>query len=315
MTIELNNIGYQEVPAGLSTSVLKRQLYAIDPFFREGWEHIEALMGNRATSILDGITCIVFKPDAFAGRKVIPALDWLCDQGFEPIAFSAFSYNRNIIREDWRYQYNIATRARINLVDMLLTTAPSLFVVLKGPALRKGGPTASETLKLLKGPSQPELRVPGHLRYDLGIVSTFINFIHTTDESADIPRALSLYFTGNERAVIIRQMMAAKEAGTELREAVKEMYQCVPQHDLDYARSLERIAEGIMTQPGKLDEKDKAYFLSAIAAMRNKEANTDWIGFFEWLRQKGVTVCIWDEVLVSAELVIPNFAEGHAIIA
>ena len=40
-----------------------------------------------------------------------------------------FSIRRNL--EDWRYQYNVATRNRIRVVDYLLQTSPSLIVFFK----------------------------------------------------------------------------------------------------------------------------------------------------------------------------------------
>ncbi len=314
MTIQLDNIGYCDVPAFLSDSVLKRQLYAIDPFFREGWEDILAHMPGNRQDILNKVTCVVFKPDAFAGRKVLPALQWLSDHGFEPIAFSEFTYNRNIIREDWRYQYNIATGNRIYLVDQLLMTAPSLFIILKADNFPSGF-TASSYLKKLKGPSQPDQRVPGELRYDLGIVSTFINFIHTTDEPADIPRALSLYFPAAERLRLINCINSPEDAATALLQHVARCYENIPRHDLDFGNSIERIRKAVDEQAHLLNGEDRARVDALLAGMQRGDKDADWIGFFKLLRAKGVLVCIWDEVLVGAELVVPNFAEGKPILS
>ena len=101
----------------------------------------------------------MYNPDALVGRRIAPCLRLLLVHGFRVLSGAVFTYNRHLIRETWRYQFNLATPDRIAVVDTLLPATPSLLVVLRDE--RAGGdPPAAVRLGDLKGPSEPSCAGP-----------------------------------------------------------------------------------------------------------------------------------------------------------
>ena len=75
----------------------KRELYAVDPYYREGWEDMLEAWGDSALCArrLKRIAPIIFRPDAVVTRSIPRALALLSERGFTPIAARRFRYNRH----------------------------------------------------------------------------------------------------------------------------------------------------------------------------------------------------------------------------
>jgi len=234
-TPERPRLAAVEVGEQLTLLPDKRRLFAIDTYFREAYTEL-----GSAETELRHAAVVVFKPDALAGRRIAPCLELLRAHGFRPVAARTFTYDRLLIRETWRYQFNVASDDRIDVVDLLLTAAPSLMTLLwdERPV---GGCPASVRLGALKGPSDPALRSPGQLRYELGVVTALFNFIHTPDEPADVVRDLGLLLDRADRRRLVDELRARRDRASELRELVAALERAQPPHDLDCERSLERL--------------------------------------------------------------------------
>lgn len=223
------------IATGLSLLPAKRELFALDTHFREAWPDLEP-----ARPLLHRLALVVFKPDALVGRRIGPCLELLGEHGFRVAAARTFTYDRLSIRETWRYQFNIASRDRIDVVDVLLTVAPSLLVVLRDERPLDGCP-ASVRLGSLKGPSEPALRRAGQLRYELGVLTTLFNFVHTSDEPADIVRELGVLLGADERRQLAEELCGGHDRTAQALRMAAELEARHPAHDLDCAAALARL--------------------------------------------------------------------------
>src|SRR5687767_6770495 len=119
------------IHSSLSCSGDKRNLFAIDPFFREAWEDVLQFWSSTdAIYKLHQIASIVYRPDAIVTRGVERAMRATSELGFTPVACNEFRFDRLSIRECWRYQLNAATFDRIEVMDLIMPTTISLYVVL-----------------------------------------------------------------------------------------------------------------------------------------------------------------------------------------
>jgi hypothetical protein len=116
----------------LSCSARKRELFAVDPYFRDAWDDIlDRWDREETTGKLLSLASVIWRPDAIVVRGVRRGLNAIRELGFVPVAAAIFRYNRQTVREGWRYQLNIATRERIDVMDMIMPATDSLYVMLK----------------------------------------------------------------------------------------------------------------------------------------------------------------------------------------
>lgn len=224
-----------EVPQGLTVLERKRELFAIDNYFREAWWDLASVQ-----RLLHRLAVVVFKPDAVVGRRIAPCLRLLHDHGYTILGACSFRYTRHLIRETWRYQFNIASRDRIAVVDRLLTSTPSLLVVIGDRGA--GELPASVRLGALKGPSEPSLRRAGEIRYELGVLTTLFNFIHTSDEPLDVVREIGVALDPLDRQTLAANIGAWADASASTLKLAGRLEARHAAHDLDRDRSLERLS-------------------------------------------------------------------------
>lgn len=186
----------------------KVEAYAGEVFFRESWRDLEALAGDDAEQLANQHALILFKPDGLAAGAVEPALAILAEQEFAPAAGAVVCLDRQTTRWLWLYRFNVATVDRVRLHDRVNEAGPSLAVVLRDE--RAGAPGALPgTVRLTdcKGPSRPERRRPDQLRSRLGVDDRLLNFVHTSDEPADLVRELGVLLAPVERRALLGRLL------------------------------------------------------------------------------------------------------------
>ena len=231
-----DNDGVVQVPLFCTRNQKKRDLYAIDPYFREGYESAFEIFGDQLKNIALQSSAIVFKPDAIVNRKILETIKFLVKKEFTPIAYKTFTYNRHSIREDWRYQYNVATRNRIRAVDYLLQTSPSLVVFFKKkPKIYNN---ACEEMTKLKGHSNPKYRKIDDIRYQLKSINSLLNYIHTCDEPADLFRSLGLYFDDIERIDLLDDIKLMGNVWQNLNKVVTTLYDTYEKSNFNYLKTV-----------------------------------------------------------------------------
>lgn len=200
-------MGIEELLFG--TKPIKAALYADDVNFIETALQAVDLLGCPDRRMFDEVTAIVFKPDALVVHAIKPAMEFLQQHGFCPIAWKSFVYDRNMIRNVWRYQMNISTGERFRVVDQLLVGREAVYILLRKSS--RTSCSASAELTALKGTAHLSGRMKSSLRSVLGDHNTFLNKIHVPDDTVDLLRELSVYFSYPERQKLLRTI-ASKDS-------------------------------------------------------------------------------------------------------
>jgi Nucleoside diphosphate kinase len=299
------------LPYYLTASSLKREFYALDPYFREGWEDAATTWGSELERLCKVTAAIVFKPEAVVGRRIERALVYLRSKGLVPVAAATFTYTRHIIREAWRFQLNVATRQRLAIVDILELATPSLFVIFRDETCTDGD--AAARLSSLKGSSIPSLRSGDDLRFYLGNVSVLINYVHTPDDAADLIRELSIYFPETERLALLSAVLQGRDVGSSLDERIAELYSGTIQHDLSFSNSVSRAKKICAAKAHEFyDNPESLKRLNVFVDALNKlhpDSIRDWRDIFNEADALGLKISHWDKILIATQVTesnIPN---------
>ncbi|MGW7523818.1 hypothetical protein [Streptomyces sp. NPDC054783] len=285
----------------VSWSEHKADLYAVDQYFREAiWT-----FGDIVEQML-GIAVCMLKPEATAGRRLRPALRVLREAGFHPVDAVRFRHDRLTIREVWRYQFNIASRRRIEAMDVILPSTETVALVLRDERWRPGTVPAAVRLNALKGPAEPSLRKPEHLRHQLGVVSGLFNFTHISDEPADVLRELAVICDEPRRALIRRRILENHDARPEVLNIFQEMEDQHPEHDFDLEASWRRLAAA----PGPLGEAGKRR--PGLKEMLDLTHRTPLDGAHRWDLLTVVTHLLTEMNVDGVTPTVPNVTEAWA---
>ncbi|MFG2531018.1 nucleoside-diphosphate kinase [Streptomyces sp. NPDC048516] len=123
---------------------------------------------------------LLFSPDALFSGRYAYALDYLAGLGIHVKGVSRLHMTPEQV--DGLYAKNRRDRSdrpEDRLVDRLFGAGPSLACWLVSGSLR--GPSLVDTLRVLKGPSDPAGCHPGHLRHVLGAENGLMNGVHSSD--------------------------------------------------------------------------------------------------------------------------------------
>ncbi len=225
-----------DVRREVTRSPLKADLYALDSYFREGcW----TFAGDLPEML--GVALCMMKSEATVGRRLRSGLDVLRDSGFRPVDAFRFRHDRRTIREVWRYQFNIATRERVEAMDAVLPSTDTVCLVLWDEQWGPGRIPAAVRLNSLKGPADPELRRPEHLRRRLGVVNGLFNFLHISDEPVDVIREIAVLCDEPRRELMLERIRCRFDARPEVLRIFDELERLHPEHDFDLELSWQRL--------------------------------------------------------------------------
>lgn len=274
----------------------------MDPYFRDAWDDIVAAWGReKATERLFNLAPVVFRPDALVARSIERGLKVIGDLGFVPIAHRIFRYNRLSVREGWRYQLNIATRDRIDVMDMIMPASDSLYIVMKRTSATSRVP-ATTRLSSCKGPSLPEHREPHHLRRLLGVAQvSVLTYVHISDEPADIVRELGIFFDRTDRLEILRAIETEEKATQAIERAAKQLYSTIPPHNIQFADALDRIEQAAAQLLSTHHE------IVRLCSRIRHGTSRDWRRLLALIDAAPISVDHWDRVAVAASLAEKHF--------
>lgn len=299
------------IAPGLTNSLDKADLYSTDSYFWEGWEDFESVAGAGACDLANDHTLILLKPDAVVARRLELVIDWLLESGFAIVAANLVTIDRHTIRLLWQYQWNIARRERKDACDLLLSSCPSLMLIARRPT---GSELPAATMfALLKGPADPALRAPSHLRYHLGRRSTLLNFVHSADEAADLVRELAICMPAAMRSTVLRQMQAANDGVHGARELVQQLYAQTPAHSLLLADSFAHVANALKESRGVIRADKLRSLEAALEGLRTGESPS-WRRFFAAALDAAVAIPHWDQVTIASHLITMDYDSWEVLL-
>lgn len=288
----------------LTTDPDRRRLYPEDVYFREMAEQLAALDRTRLRGLLERAGFLLFKPEALAGRRIGPALDYAAEQGFEPLGALRVRIDPRTLREMWRYQLNAAPLSTIRTVDMIMAAADCLLVPMydtRDP--QQTGLTAAARLSDLKG-STRDLHTEdgrGRLREMLDCTTQCLNFVHAPDEPADMLRELAVLFAWPDRAEPLRILstLPSPQARESVRQDVARLYSQHPAHPLELDASIRALQAAAHDDPGRAAMT--ARLLSALEHRPGPE--TELLQLVDWLDYTPSALGVWDRITLASHLV------------
>lgn len=217
----------------------KADAYSLDPYFREGWETLStALRDDDAVRRFTWNTVtLVVRPDAIAAGRGATLLDRLEAEGLLAVAAIELTFDRRLVRELWRYQLNVATSERIEMMDLVLIGRPALLVLFAEADPAPSVP-ACVRLRAVKGPSAPDRRADGQLRASLSAArASVLTMIHTPDEPIDLVRDLAVLLDPAATTALLADGRRDTRIDDEVLEALERLRLTVGAHDLGLARA------------------------------------------------------------------------------
>ena len=286
-----------EVPEGLSRLPVKRTLFGTDPYFRDCWDDLAGLYGPYGETVLHRVAALVLRPDAMAARGGRRVIDAVRELGLAPIAVARFRFDRHTTRETWRYQLNIATRERIDVMDMIMPFGESVYVL-----LQQTTPTeipATTRLSAAKGSSLPAGRRPGQLRWIAGPAqASVLTYVHVADEPADIIREMAVFFDRPERIRLLDRLDSGEDAGAQLALELQHAEEGTAPSDFSWTGALDRLQSASVARPPWVGRPEFECLLDAVRQGRSR----NWRGLLASAETAALPWSHWDRVAVAAQL-------------
>jgi hypothetical protein len=291
-TVRLGPEHAAPVLESLSVVARKRALFAVDSYFRDSWEDLCELPPEDIEPILRHHALLLLKPDAVAGRRLHAGLDWLAERG-TVVAAERVRLDRHAVRAMWQYQWNVASRDRRDLADLLgYDGGESLALFVRMPAHAR---PATVRLSEAKGPADPARRRPWQLRHRLGGDNFLLNFVHTADEPADLVREIGVLFDAPARRDLYRRLLRGADASDAARTAIAVLYDRLPARDL----SLAGLVSGLRAR------STHAGLTGALSAV-DAGLNADWRGLCDLAEKAGAPLDAWDRAVVGTHLMVAS---------
>ncbi|TDR80069.1 hypothetical protein [Paludibacterium purpuratum] len=281
----------------------KLEIFSTDPYFRDVVDDI-AELEITDLSTLKSFVPVIFRPDSLITGHAFDVLAALERDGYRCIWGDRIQYNRYTIRECWKYQLNVATRERIDAMDLLLDGLPAFYALMicnGADSDKRGGlPTL---LSKRKGTSSPTTRQPGDLRHSLSRVQeSVLTFIHIPDESLDFIREMGIFFPSNVR----RKILSLNSAGRfDIKWALRTVFYDSPKHSLAYKDAKREILESLA-----LD--DVCHIQNLFSALEDGKIN--WLKLISDVERLLGPMSRMHKIAIAARFASTHFANAKPVI-
>ncbi len=246
----------------LTRSPDKEHAYGRDLYFREGWDDLTCDPSVQVDQVLRRTALLSLKPDALAARRGGQVLDFLAHHRFDVVDAWDVSLDRHGQRAMWHFDWHVYPPDRLEFSTFWYSTCPLFVIAVADPqAAERGSVPASVRLSTLKGSADPTARTPEHLRSVLATPNRILNFVHVTDEPADLVRELAIYWPvpgRREVASALSTGLAGQGGGVAVRGKLARSEARVCHHDLDVRESVKRLEAGGHAPDGLRDVVETA---------------------------------------------------------
>ncbi|MEE6263425.1 hypothetical protein [Plantactinospora sonchi] len=284
----------------LTTLPAKLSLYRDEVSFRESWRIAQEVLGTQVLTVLQQTTLLTLRPEAILARKADDCLEFLRRHDFAAIHAERLRYDRNSIRDLWRYQWNVAQLDSIEVSDLVHYRAPALMLVLRDLHPAPGTP-ASLRLTAVKGTSDPTGRTPRHLRSVLGAPNRVLVVIHAPDEPLDVVRELGVLF---DRAALRRvyATMCQEGADTTPRSEIDDLYRSTERYSLRVDKAIDALRRELRVRASIADPGRLALLGRVDDRLSEAEhgGHLDWRGWVEDLDNCGLAYDSWPSTVVAS---------------
>jgi nucleoside diphosphate kinase len=260
----------------------KDAIYEVDPWFQRG------LAATRNELSKDELWCIgtmIAKPEAVFTRRIGAILQYLSENDFRVVATRRIRFNRETVWQMWKYHWRAATPERRDLASELLLIGEALFFAVIDRRLPTVVPAAAR-LADLKGSTFPERRSSTQLRSVLGATSRLLNFVHTSDDPADVVREFALLFGAKERLDLLGEIGLMNDGSDAALAAMRELYEVHPQRSMDRELAFAATREALL-DARELDQKQRRPAEEALALLLTDREQR---GTLPWLKLKSQIV-------------------------
>jgi len=156
-------------------------------------------------------TAMLLRPDAFVSGRLRRILPTLRAHGLVPVAVRVVRPDSAQTVRLWCYQANVSTPQRLQLLDELMTSGPSLYLVLRDDRPRVLTP-ATVHATYIKGPTLTHKRRADHLRSLAGPpVANLLSYIHAADDPADWVREMAVLLAPMALADLLAEVEAQQD--------------------------------------------------------------------------------------------------------
>ncbi|BCJ73770.1 hypothetical protein CS0771_33140 [Catellatospora sp. IY07-71] len=283
----------------------KFDYFLADTHFRESWQLAVDVLGADAGWLMQRIALATIRPEGILGRKARDCVEALAQLQFEPVYAHRFRYDRLMIRELWRYQWNVASLDRLAVGERVHYRADALCLVLLDTELPLRIP-ASSRLSRHKGSASPALRGPEHLRSRLGAPNRILVVLHCPDEPMDVVRELGVIFDREALRGVYARLAERVAAGVRAdpEPEISGLYAEFPAQELSVGAALRTLLADL-TEAGRGGEGAGAAAARAADALRSAQRGRplEWPRWCADLHDAGLDPYSWVATLVASQFV------------
>jgi hypothetical protein len=156
-----------------------------------------------------GIGAVLFTPPCLATGRLAIGLQHLVAAGFIVTSLDRLRLDEEAVRRVWEAQAGEFTAERWDVAVELFTAGPSALAIVVGDAVEASHPVADQ-LKVLQGPSDPDLLERHHLRARLQAANKVNNLVHVPADPAAVVREVAIMAPPRASANLWREASEAR---------------------------------------------------------------------------------------------------------
>ena len=291
----------------LSAIESKAGRLAKESYFREAYGDLASLVD--VPYLCQRTLALTLKPETLVSRQIETVLQYLVHHGFEPFFAHYGVHSRCAIREIWRYQWNIATLERLELMERLMCSWGSIWILawdVSQPSGEKLTLPATARFCELKGSALTHEHEAGQLRPLLQGGNRIFTFVHAADEPFDVVRELGILFSRQQRRMVVDRWLDYIDSDKLSLEDLETFLA----NDIEYPiHNLELLSASNRLVRWAQNHKHYSLVRAIEEAMSGKYLLLNTM--FEILDAEDDPLLIWDALVVGTNCILHDFP--HAI--
>ncbi|NPV78428.1 MAG: hypothetical protein HPY59_18885 [Anaerolineae bacterium] len=215
----------------LTPNSLKQQFFSNDKNYLRAMSLLSQVFNSETEKIsfLWNTAALIIRPDAVAGHMARNIFPLLRRRGFFVSAFRTVKVSEEQVEDLWRYQWNVATDARQDLLKRIMGAGEALYLLFRDTSIRFSAP-ATVHLTHLKGTARIDSRKSGHLRTVAGpAIANVFSYLHIADDPADLLREQALLFSDREMIELMHEARMGNDKGENALESLEALERQVPE--------------------------------------------------------------------------------------